>query len=278
MLPRIFGYYPIGNGCHLGAYYHGSFQTPERKLTALKSMLQNSTELYGNRIAATDGDVGTVEDLYFDDKHWVIRYIVAETGSWLSGRPVLLSPHSLSADDVEEKTLHVNLRKKQIQDSPPIDSHIPISRQYEVDYYRYYGLPVYWSAGSISDLGSDPTGGTRSKAEIEMHFQHRRRDDRHLQSSKAVTGFHIQTLDGLIGHVSGFLVDDRTWSIPALVVEAGHWYSEKEVLISANNVDRISYEDSTVFINLTRAAVQKTLETSVVTAGAGEYGRNHFYD
>jgi hypothetical protein len=62
------------------------------------------------------------------------------------------------------------------------------------------------------------------------------------------------------------------------VVEAGHWYSEKEVLISANNVDRISYEDSTVFINLTRAAVQKTLETSVATAGAGEYGRNHFYD
>jgi len=106
--------------------------------------LQNTKELRGNKLAALDGDIGHIRDFYFDDNIWVIRYAIADTGSWLPGRLVLLSPHAFGKLDQDEKTLHINLRKMQIQDSPPIESHKPVSRQYEVEYYRYYGWPAYW--------------------------------------------------------------------------------------------------------------------------------------
>jgi hypothetical protein len=247
-------------------------------ISGAEFMLKNTKELYGNRIDAADGEVGMLEDFYFDDKHWVIRYVVADTGSWLSGRLVLLSPHYLSEGDLQQGVLTVKLQRKQIQNSPSIQSHVPVSRQYEIEYYKYYGLPAYWPTGDVMDLGRNSSGTPLSIVDIGVHLQRRHRENKHLQSTKAVTGFHIMAIDGMIGHVSGFFVDDRGWSIPALVVEAGHWYSEKEVLISCSNVDRISYDDSTVFVNLTRSDIQKTLKTNLAKAIVGEDQRNRFQD
>lgn len=243
-----------------------------------KFMLLNTTDLCGNEVAALDGDVGTVKDFYFDDKHWVIRYVVADTGSWLLGRLVLLSPNSLGDVDLPGGLLHVKLDRRQIQDSPAINSHITISRDYEMDYFRYYGLPVYWPAGALAGSGTNPPFVPRPRGGSEVPLPRRCGEDRHLQSTKAVTGFQIKALDGIVGHVNGFFVDDRSWSIPGLVVEAGHWYSEKEILISAENIDRINYEESTVLVNLSRADIQRTPETDVAKVTFGENGRNHFHD
>ena len=107
-------------------------------------MLQNTKELYRDKLSAIDGDIGQVKDFYFDDKTWMVRYLVVDTGNWLTGRLVLLSPHALGKLDQFEKTLHVKLDKKQIENGPAIESHLPVSRQYEAEYYRYYGWPVYW--------------------------------------------------------------------------------------------------------------------------------------
>src|SRR5471030_1010338 len=107
-------------------------------------MLQNIKELYGHKLAASDGEIGHVKDFYFDDKTWVIRYLVADTGTWLTGRQVLLSPYAFGSFDQNEKMLRVNLTKRQIENSPTIDAHRPVSRQYEENYYRYYGWPTYW--------------------------------------------------------------------------------------------------------------------------------------
>src|ERR1017187_9188416 len=106
-------------------------------------MLQNINELYGNKIAASDGDIGHVKDFYFDDKTWMIRYLVVNTGSWMTGRHVLISRHAFGKLDRGEKTLHLKLHKKQIEDSPSLESHKQISRPYEMEYYRYYGWPAY---------------------------------------------------------------------------------------------------------------------------------------
>src|SRR5580698_1648373 len=155
-------------------------------------MLQNIKELYGNKLAALDGEIGQVKDFYFNDKSWVIRYLVADTGSWLAGRLVLLSPHAFGKLDQYEKTLHVKLLKKQIENSPSIESHKPVSRQYEIEYYRYYGWPVYWNDGAMWGLGGFPVVLPPSKDEMEAQLQHHHRDDKHLRSAKAVTGYAIQ--------------------------------------------------------------------------------------
>jgi hypothetical protein len=229
-------------------------------------MLQNIKGLYGNKLAALDGDIGHVKDFYFDDKTWVIRYLVADTGSWLTERLVLLSPHAFAKWDQYENTLHVKLHKKQIQDSPSIESHKSVSRQYEIEYYRYYGWPAYWDGGALWGLGGFPVVLPPSKDEMEARLHHHR-DDKHLQSTHAVTGYHIQTADGAIGSVNGFMVDTKNWAIGALAVEAGHWYSGKEILIPPTKIERISYEDSKVFVSLTKADIQRTAENDLAKAG-----------
>jgi len=224
------------------------------------SHLENTKDLYGDRIAAVDGDIGHVRDFYFDDKIWVIRYAIADTGTWLTGRLVLLSPYAFGKLDQPNQTLHINLRKMQIQDSPSIESHKPVSRQFEADYYLYYGWPAYWDGGAMWGMGGYPAILPRSKDEVEAFQKYHHRDDKHLQSSREVAGYHIEAVDGPIGQVTGFLVDDRSWAIRELVVETGHWYSGKEIRIQTSRVDRISYQESKVYVNLTKADIQKTEE------------------
>lgn len=238
------------------------------RVTICDSHLQNTKELYGNKLAALDGDIGHVKDFYFDDKNWVVRYLVADTGSWLTGRLVLLSPHALGKLDQYDKTLHVNLRKMQIQGSPSIDAHKPVSRQYEMEYYRYYSWPTYWDGGGLWGLGEYPMAVPPSKEDLKSCAKYHHREDKHLRSTRVVTDYEIQAKDGPIGHVSGFLVDDRSWAIRKLVVESGHWYSGKEILIAPADVERISYRESKVHVNLSKADIQRTAENGLAKAHA----------
>lgn len=231
-------------------------------------MLQNTKDLYGHKLAALDGEIGHVKDFYFDDKIWVIRYLVADTGSWLTGRLVLLSPHAFGSWDQFEKTLHLKLPVKQIENSPSIESHKPVSRQYEIDYHRYYGWPAYWNGGAIWGLGGSPVVLPPSKDEMEAHLNHHQ-EDKHLQSTQAITSFDIEADNETIGQVSGFLVDDRNWTIYKLVVKSGHWYSGQEILVSPKLVERISYKESKVYVNLTKADIQGTGENEFAKASVG---------
>lgn len=240
-------------------------------------MIHNSRELYGNRITAMDGDIGTLKDFLFDDRKWLVRYVVANTGLWLPGCTVLLSPHSLGEFDLHLKVLHVCLQRKQVKKSPAVDSQAPVSRQYEADYHRYYGLPAYWPRNAPLDFGLDQTG-KEYNSEISGIFPRGTEDHKHLRSAKDVSGYRVEALDGNVGHVSGFLIDDRNWSIPAIVVENGHWYSEKQVLVSPNNICQVSYEDSTFFVNLTKSDVRKTPDTDLAKVMAGGDERNRFHD
>lgn len=235
-------------------------------VTIPNAHLQDVNELYGHRLTASDGDIGRLKDFYFDDKTWVVRYLVADTGLWLTGRLVLLSPHAFGAIDNDERAMHVELSKKQIENSPSIDSHRPVSRQYEVEYYRYYGLPFYWEGTSMWGMSSYPVMLPPFQDE-KSHRQYHHRDDKHLRSTQEVTRYDVQAVDGAIGHLSGFLVDDRSWAIHNLVVETGHWYAGKKVLVSTERVERISYEESKVFVNLAMADIKTTDKDRVVKDG-----------
>jgi len=131
-------------------------------------MLQSIKQLYGNKLGASDGDLGHVKDFYFEDQNWAVRYVVAETGSWLLGRQVLLSPHAFSGSPPAGKVMLVNLTRKQIEDSPAVETHKPMSRQYEQEYHRYYGWPYYWEGDGLwggheefSDFGPASQFSTR---------------------------------------------------------------------------------------------------------------------
>jgi hypothetical protein len=228
-------------------------------------MLHSLKQFYGNLLEASDGDLGQVRDFYFDDANWAVRYVVADTGTWLTSRQVLLSPHAFPNLQPAGKVLRVNLTRQQIADSPPIELHKTVSRQYEEAYHQYYGWPYYWEGDGLWGglrgfpvLGAPP--GVAPGAPVTPTSLAIERADAHLRSAQAVNGYHLQATDGIIGHVCDYLVDDQSWAIAGLVVKTGHRFTGKEVQLAVSEVERISYEDSTVFVKLTKAAVEKCPE------------------
>lgn len=225
-------------------------------------MLQSIKQLYGEKLGASDGEIGHMKDFYFDDQNWVVRYVVADTGTWLPGRKVLIAPHAFGRLHQTGKLLLVNLTRKQIENSPAIESHKPLSRQYEEDYYRYYDWPYYWQGGGLWGMSGFPvlelpTKPFPNESAIANGSQPERADA-HLRSTQAVNGYHVEANDGIIGHVSDFMMDVQSWGIRQLVVKIGHRLSGKEVLIPVSKIDRISYDKSTVFLNLTNETIEQS--------------------
>lgn len=231
-------------------------------------MLYNTRELEGHQLAASDGDIGKVQDFYFDDKTWVVRYLVANTGSWLTGRQVLIAPHVFGDYDREAKVVHVNLTRAQIERCPPIEAHKPVSRQYEADYYEFYGLPPYWDGSAVWGWGAFPVIVPPTREDAEPVRQHHHRDDKHLQSARSLMGCAIHASDGEVGAVKGLMVDDRSWAVRELCVETGHWYAGKEIYIAPDQVQHISYADSKVYVGLTRAEIERAAPHQVVHAAS----------
>jgi len=229
-------------------------------------MLRSVKELYGKKLGETDADIGHVKDFYFDDQDWVIRYVVADTASWLKGRLVLISPHAFGDFSVHGDCLPVNLSRKQIENSPSIDDHKPVSRQYEEEYYRYYGWPAYWDGGAMWGVGGFP-GMPQPQLLVDEAAApaslSRDGNDPHLRSMRNLEGYHIQAGDDEIGHVTDFIMDDKNWAVWYLLAKTGHWYAGKEIAILPANIDRISYEDSKVFVKLTKEAIMASPEYHV---------------
>jgi len=246
-------------------------------------MLRNAKDLHGFTIRATDGDIGTVDAFYFDDESWAIRYFTVETGGWLDGRLVLISPICvIGKPDWGARRLHVSLRKKQVENSPDVDTHKPVSRQHEIEYLGYYGYPFYWGGASL--WGSpDPEGlaipmlplaqdvrvtqGVNMTQDVKVtegingmvdvkEPETRDEADSHLRSAQAVTGYYIEATDGEIGHLDGLVFDDETWAIRYIEVATRNWWPGKKVLVSPAWIEQVSWEDSKVYVKLTRETIQ----------------------
>jgi hypothetical protein len=147
--------------------------------------------LEGYAVGARDGDIGKVDDFYFDDGFWTIRYLVAETGNWLLNRKVLISPFALGEVDVPGKRLKVTLTKKQVEKSPSIDTDKPVSRQHEVSYFDYYGYPYYWSGPYLWGPTTYPRLSEADRwRDEEARVEREAAYDAHLRSANKVTGYH----------------------------------------------------------------------------------------
>lgn len=239
-------------------------------------MIQNIKNLYGSKLTAPDGDVGHVKDFYFDPATWALRYLVVETGAWLTGRLVLLSPPAFGHFAPDGKTLLVNLTRRQIEDSPPLELHQPVTRQYETKYFRYYGRPPYWNAPAAAARpdGVLPPAQLASSAP----FPGQSSGEKPLLSTLAVAGYSLQAVGGLVGQINGFLVDDWNWTIRQIIIEVGHWFSDREVKVPVGRVDRINLEESTVHVGVSRSELLGTSERDLAVTDARTVGSHFFSD
>lgn len=229
-------------------------------------MLRKLGDLFGIAVRATDGEIGRVHDFYFDDHTWSIRYMIVDTGGWLSGRLVLISPVALQPPDWHGRAFPVSLTRQQIEDSPTIHSDMPVSRQHEVELHKYYGWPTYWNgglfSGSVVDLlpqllVDSEANSSQSSADDQGRA---RGGDQHLRSVREVTRYHVQATDGQIGHVDDFVVEEETWKIRYIVVDTHDWLPGKHVLLSPSWIEQVSWEESRVRVGLSRHEVNDAPE------------------
>lgn len=220
-------------------------------------MFITAKSIKGYKLVSTDGEFGKVQEFFFDDQQWTVRYLVADTGNWLTGRQVLLSPYSIITVNNETEEVGIGLSKRQIEESPALESDKPVSRQYESSYYGYYGYPQYWTGTHL--WGASPLL-TRDPADWNTPPEADNSGDPHLRSTDDVSGHNIKATDGEIGHVEDFIIDDETWAIRYIVIDTQNWWAGKKVLISPQWIDLVSWKELKVFVDLSRERIKQSPE------------------
>ncbi len=247
-------------------------------------MLYDSRDLSSCALRATDGDIGRVSDLYFDDDSWTVRYLVVDTGGWLGGRKVLISPMQVRAIEWRAAEITVELTREQVEQSPDYDTEKPVSRQHETDVYGYYGMPSYWTGpylwGAMAypawgGAAIPPISGARATPSKD-EFAYRRdaaseKGDPHLRSVDEVSGYHVEATDGSIGHIETLLIDDASWSIRAVVIDTKNWLPGKHVFIPPRWIESVNWDERKVYAGVARDTVRDSPEYEPSQTRSSDY-------
>lgn len=227
----------------------------------------NDTIGYGVR--AKDGeDVGTVDDLLFDDATSMVRYLVINAGSWLSDQMVLLTPAAVGMPHPESRTTETALTKQQVKDSPPIDTDKPVSRAQEKTLHGHYGWTPYWESPVMAGMGASywgampilPKDSPETIAEAEQTQADAERGDPHLRSAREVIGYYVGAADGDIGHVDDLLVDLDDWTIRYVVIDTRNWLPGKQVLVATNWLTAVDWHEQKIAVDLERESIKSSPE------------------
>lgn len=222
-------------------------------------------DLRGDAIVARDGRIGSVQDVYFDDERWAVRYLVVDTGNWLPGRQVLISPRQVP-EQAPGGEIRVDLTRDQVEHAPGIEQDTPVSRILEEAHARYYDYPFYWAGPYLwgpaplphAARAPEPAarGAAREHGEIREATEQRARET-HLRSGAEVVGYAIRAQDGELGHVEDFLVDERTWEISGMVVDTRNWLPGKKVVVAPTAIEDIDWHAGQVSVRMTRDEVKR---------------------
>lgn len=217
-------------------------------------------DILGYKINAVDGDIGKVDDFLFDDMKWVVRYLVADTGGWLSGRKIVIAPASFGHPNWAGHALPVELTREKIQQSPPLDEHLPVSRQHEVELSRFFGWPAYWDGAFGPIYEPKAAEAAAAAAATEKKQEEKEHGESHLRSMREVMGYHIRAKDGDIGHVDDFIAITDDWQIPYLIVDTKNWLPGRKVIISPVWAEKIDWAAREVQVDLERDVIKNAPE------------------
>lgn len=221
-------------------------------------MLLSVENLFDYKIEAEDGAIGKVHDFFVDDQTWNVRYVVVDTGHWLPGRRILLSPESVDRPHAQGRLLPVKLTREQVKNSPDADLEKPVSRQYEQQLHQYYRWTPYWYGGygSAATAPAAPMGPTGSRIATETE----QKVTTHLRSAREIIGYHLHAKKGEIGHVEDFILEDENWVLRYFVVDTRNWLPGKKVLLSTEWIRDVDWSQSEVFVDIDKREVQDSPE------------------
>ena len=224
-------------------------------------MLHNIKNLLGRQLGALDDHVGHIIDCYFDEQSWTVRYLVVEADWWCPPCHMLVLPHAVRSIPPQGHLLPVNLTRQQIEDCPTLELNERVTRQHEIDYYRYYNWPFYWQGGSLwgpTDFpGAQPPASPQCRP---LDVKKNTIPAGQLRSLKALFGFPVQTGEEFIGSVKDFLMDDHAWQIRHLFMSANHQgWEHRKLLIATRKVLSIDWPGERIRLTPPAADMERVL-------------------
>ena len=192
-------------------------------------MLIQLSALHNWTVAADDDDIGAIVDVYYDDERWDARHLVVETGGWLDARRVLLPPSSLRRAHGDVGKLRASLTREQVAASADVDVDRPVGQ-------------VVTPAPAVDALADVGDAAARQS---------------HLRSARELIGYRLQAEDGDAGDVDDVAIDDETWAVRGLVVDARRWWPGGRVLVDPASILEIDWAGGTVAVRLTREQVKQ---------------------
>lgn len=238
-------------------------------------MLRRLEEINGYKISATDGELGTVKDVLFDAEKWGVRHLVVDTGNWLKGNQVLISPISVRGIDSSSKAIEVDLTKQQVESAPSIASDEPVSRQYETLYNGHYGYAPYWGGPYLwgtwgvpgySGIAPPEADPPLNSAERELEERRLAQQDDSLHSFNEVNGYNVEASDGSLGDIEDIIIDDESWKLRYFVVDTSKFLPSKDVLVPPEDVRAVVFGDAAVQMDLTKEQLKNQPEFTSVEA------------
>lgn len=221
-------------------------------------MWKSAEHLFGYQAQAVDGTAGKVKDFTFDDQSWTLRYLVLDTGGWLPGRRVLISPQSFEAPSDAQRLFPLKLTKAQIENSPSESFDRPVSRRHEAELAVYYGWLPYWTVPPVPGGGAIPPSTDEppsSAADPGLPPEGREGNSR-LRSMSEVIGYRLEAKDGDIGKVNDFILNESDWTIRFLVADTRAWLPGKQVLIAPQWIQSIRWDDRHVRVDLSKDQIE----------------------
>lgn len=228
-------------------------------------MLLAASALQGYDIKASDGMIGTVRDVLFDDQSWKIRWLVVDTGNWLPGRKVLVAPAFCGEIDISARVLVVRLTKARVEKSPTLAQDRPVSMQMQRSHQAYYEPDLDWGmtyfGGGVAGLPMPfrpLTGEAKELAAEQTGYGMADDGDPDLRSLTEITGYHIEASDGAILHVEDLLISDEDWMVHYLVVDTRNWWPGAHVLLSPFAVRSVEWSNEKIVVAVSRATVRSS--------------------
>ncbi|HKL11973.1 MAG TPA: PRC-barrel domain-containing protein [Halanaerobiales bacterium] len=231
-------------------------------------MLANTEELKGFDVYSEDEEIGKIEDYYFDKDYWVTRYLAVDTGNWLVERDVLISPESIDNIDYGNGNIKLNIPTEKIENSPPVIKEEPLLRTKEKDLADYFSWPYYWNGTGSSKPGVSgmvPNNLIREitiKENMNKKSPNSNKDEvkAGLRSVNKMINYDIHAVDGRIGHVEKFILDDDNWLVRYIVVETKNFLPGKKVVLAPEWITDIDWVREEVAFNLKKEEIKNAPE------------------
>ena len=243
-------------------------------------MLRSLDHMLSCTVSTTDGALGRLRDVYYDDRFWTVRYlVVGDIDEQAAVR--LVSPLAVDRVSDEPQQIFLSLDRDRVLEAPDVGEKRPVSLQAEMVYHDYFGWPYYWQEGPYArgawpsppglpptpDVAIPPPAGTRIEGgeEAEGRAQENAEASHHLRSADETIGYHVQALNGEIGHIDDFLIDERSWLVTSVVIDTRNWWFGKKVAVPSHEFTRIDWGSRLIFVDETHEQIQATREFDATT-------------